>query len=154
MVIGHWSLGILFEHDGDTMGKPIDTYTHEVRVRYAETDRMGVLHHSRMFVLLELARTEMLRRHGLTYRDMEDRGWFLVISKAACTWKAPARYDDVLLIDTAVTRVTHTRIEHTYHVKRKSDGELLAEAHTTLACVDREGNIQRIPDELAGLLRR
>ena len=61
------------------MGKEaVGTYTHEVRVRYAETDQMGVLHHSRMFVLLELARTEMLRRHGLTYRQMEEGGWFLV----------------------------------------------------------------------------
>ena len=133
--------------------KPVDTYTHEVRVRYAETDRMGVLHHSRMFVLLELSRTEMLRRHGLTYRDMEDQGWFLVVSKASCAWKAPARYDDVLLIETEITRVTHTRIEHTYRVVRKSGGELLAEARTTLACVDREGNIQRIPDTLADLLK-
>jgi len=132
--------------------QPIDSYTHEVRVRYAETDRMGVLHHSRLFVLLELARTEMLRRHGLTYRDMEDGGWFLVISKASCTWKAPARYDDVLLIETAITRVTHTRIEHTYRVIRKTDGGVVAEATTTLACVDREGNVQRIPDVLANLL--
>ncbi|HUV38650.1 MAG TPA: thioesterase family protein, partial [Planctomycetota bacterium] len=124
----------------------------EVRVRYAETDQMGVLHHSRMFVLLELARTEMLRRHGLTYRQMEEGGWFLVISKASCTWKAPARYDDVLVIETRITRVTHTRIEHAYRVLRKFDGVLVAEAETTLACVDRGGNVQRIPDELAKLL--
>ena len=133
--------------------KPIDTYTHEVRVRYAETDRMGVLHHSRMFVLLELARTEMLRRHGMTYRQMEDEGWFLVIVKASCTFKAPAHYDDVLLIETTITRVTQTRIEHAYRVTCKSDGRLVAEAETTLACVNREGNIQRIPESLAALLK-
>lgn len=123
-------------------------YTLEVRVRYAETDRMGFLHHSRYFVLLEMARTEALRRQGLTYRQMEDEGWFLVVSKASCRFKAPAHYDDVLLIETVITRVTHTRIDHTYHIRRKSDGELLAEAQTTLACVDREGNVQGLPREL------
>ena len=133
------------------MDHPV-TYTHEVRVRYAETDRMGVLHHSRIFVLLELARTEMLRRHGMTYRQMEDEGWFLVIVKASCDFKAPAHYDDVLLIETTITRVTQTRIDHAYRVTRKSDGELIAEAETTLACVDREGNIQRMPASLRELL--
>ncbi|HUW57397.1 MAG TPA: thioesterase family protein [Planctomycetota bacterium] len=132
--------------------RPIASYTHEVRVRYAETDRMGVLHHSRMFVLLELARTEMLRRHGMTYRQMEDEGWFLVIVKASCAFKGPAHYDDVLAIETTITRVTQTRIDHAYRVTCKSDGALVAEAETTLACVDREGNIQRIPDNLCKLL--
>ena len=134
--------------------EPLDSFTLEVRVRYAETDRMGVLHHSRMFVLLELARTEMLRRHGMNYRQMEDEGWFLVVSKAACTFKAPAHYDDVLLIDTKVVRMTHTRIDHAYRVTRQSNGDLVAEAETTLACVDREGNIQRIPDSLRELYEK
>ncbi|KPJ57399.1 MAG: thioesterase [Planctomycetes bacterium DG_58] len=133
------------------MDHPV-TYTHEVRVRYAETDRMGVLHHSRIFVLLELARTEMLRRHGMTYRQMEDEGWFLVIVKASCDFKAPAHYDDVLLIETTITRVTQTRIDHAYRVTRKSDGELIAEAETTLACLDRDGSVQRIPGNLRELL--
>jgi acyl-CoA thioester hydrolase len=130
---------------------PLDSYTLEVRVRYAEVDRMGALHHSRMFVLLELARTEMLRRHGMSYRDMEDEGWFLVISKLACSFKSPARYDDVLLIETKIARMTHTRIDHTYRVTRQSNGELVAEAETTLACVDRQGNVTRIPDSLRNL---
>ena len=132
--------------------RPIDTYTQEVRVRYAEVDQMGVMHHSRYFVLLELARTEMLRRHGLAYRDMEEEGWFLVVVKASCDFKAPARYDDVLLIETELTRMTHTRIEHHYRVIRKSDGQLLAEAATTLTCVDRDGTIERIPDRLRELI--
>ena len=133
---------------------PLDVFTLEVRVRYAEVDRMGVLHHSRMFVLLEMARTEMLRRHGMNYRQMEDEGWFLVISKAACTFKSPARYDDVLLIETKVVRMTHTRIDHAYRVTRQSNGDLVAEAETTLACVDREGNIQRIPESLKTLYEK
>jgi len=135
------------------METPADVYTLEVRVRYAETDRMGFLHHSRYFVLLEMARTEALRQHGLTYRQMEDEGWFLVVAKLSCQFKAPAHYDDVLLIETTITRVTHTRIEHHYRVLRKSDGLLLTEAQTTLACVDREGNLQRMPETLWKLLQ-
>ncbi len=131
--------------------RPLDTFTLEVRVRYAEVDRMGVLHHSRMFVLLELARTEMLRRHGMSYRTMEDEGGFLVISKLACHFKSPAHYDDVLLIETTIQRMTHTRIDHAYRVIRQSNGDVIAEAETTLACVDRDGNIQRIPDSLKNL---
>jgi acyl-CoA thioester hydrolase len=133
---------------------PLDTFTLEVRVRYAEVDRMGVLHHSRMFVLLELARTEMLRRHGMSYRTMEDEGWFLVISRLACSFKSPAHYDDVLLIETKIVRMTHTRIDHAYRVVRQSNGELIAEAETALACVDRQGSVQRIPDSLKALYEK
>ena len=132
----------------------MDTSTVEVRVRYAETDRMGVLHHSRYFVLLELARTEALRNKGMNYREMEDEGWFLVVSEARCKYKAPARYDDVLLIETTLARTTHARLDHSYRILRKSDGQLLAEAETTLACVDREGGIQPIPEKLLEALGR
>jgi acyl-CoA thioester hydrolase len=128
--------------------QPSDTHAVEVRVRYAETDKMGVLHHSRYLVLLELARTEMLRRRGMTYRQMEDAGRFLVVAKAAIRYKGPARYDDVLRIETSLDRATLTRIEHSYRVLRKDDGVLVAEAETTLACVDADGNVQRIPENL------
>lgn len=125
-------------------------YKLQVRVRYAETDRMGLLHHSRYFVLLEMARTEALREHGLTYRELEDSGCYLVVAKAECAYRAPAMYDDLLTIETRITRHTLTRIEHAYRILRESDGLLLAEAKTTLASVDRQGNIQPIPDSLQG----
>ena len=127
-------------------------FVHEVRVRYVEADRMGFLHHSRYFVLFEEARTEALRQLGLTYRNMEDEGWFIVVVNASCRFRAPAHYDDVLRIETTITRITHTRIDHAYRVTRKSDGRLLADAKTTLACVDREGNVQGIPEKLRKLI--
>ena len=127
-------------------------YRMQVRVRYAETDRMGFLHHSRYFVLLEMARTEALREHGLTYRELEDSGCYLVVARAECTYKAPAMYDDLLTIETRVTRMTLTRIEHSYRILREADGVLLAEAKTTLASVDREGKVQPIPDVLQAKL--
>ncbi len=127
-------------------------YRMQVRVRYAETDRMGFLHHSRYFVLLEMARTEALREHGLTYRELEDAGCFLVVAKAECAYRAPAMYDDLLTIETRITRKTLTRIEHSYRVLREGDGVLLAEAKTTLASVDRQGKVQPMPEVLQGKL--
>ncbi len=118
-----------------------------VRVRYAETDRMGLLHHANYFVYFELARTELLRKRGMTYRDMEDGGHLLVIVDLGCKYKRPAYYDDLLTVRTTVERVTHVKIVHKYEVLR--DGLLLAEGHSTLACVDREGRPQALPDSLA-----
>jgi len=117
-----------------------------VRVRYAETDRMGLLHHANFLVYFEMGRTELLRARGLSYREVEDAGFFLVIVDLGCKYKRPARYDDVLTIRTTVARVTHVKIVHTYRVSR--DGLLLAEGHTTLACVDREGRPQPLPATL------
>ena len=120
------------------------TGTTEIRVRYAETDRMGLLHHANYLVYFEQARTELLRQQGLTYRDMEDKGFFLVITNVEVKFKSPARYDDVLSIKTTVARTTPVRIEHTYEVT--CEGRAVAEGRTTLACVDRAGKLQALPD--------
>ncbi len=124
-----------------------DSYEATVRVRYAETDRMGLLHHANYFVYFEMARTEMLRAKGISYREVEDAGHFLVIVDIGCKFKKPAYYDDLLTIRTTVARVTHVKIVHEYHVLR--DGVLLAEGHSTLACVNREGKPQALPSTLS-----
>ena len=121
-----------------------DSGVTQIRVRYAETDRMGLLHHANYLVYFEQARTEFLRAQGLTYKDMEDRGFFLVITNVEVNYKSPARYDDVLTIHTTVARITPIRIEHQYRVT--CDGRLVADAETTLACVDRAGKIQALPE--------
>jgi acyl-CoA thioester hydrolase len=117
-----------------------------VRVRYAETDRMGLLHHANYFVYFEMARTELLRQRGISYREVEDAGHYLVIVDIGCKFKRPARYDDLLTIRTTVARVTHVKIVHHYQVLR--EGLVLAEAHSTLACVDRDGRPQALPELL------
>lgn len=124
--------------------------SHEIpiRVRYAETDRMGLLHHANYIIYFEMGRTELLRRRGFSYREIEDAGHFLVIVDIACKFRRPAYYDDLLTLRTTVERVTHVKIVHTYQVFR--DGLLLAEGRTTLACVDRDGKPQRLPDSLLG----
>src|SRR5436309_906486 len=117
-----------------------------IRVRYAETDRMGLLHHANYIVYFEAGRTELLRKRGLSYREVEDAGHFLVIVDVGCKFKRPAYYDDILALRTVVERVTHVKIVHRYEVRR--DGLLLAEGHSTLACVDRAGRPQPLPDIL------
>ena len=119
-----------------------------IRVRYAETDQMGFLHHANFFVYFEMGRIELLRARGLSYKDLEAQGYLLVIVRAQCRFHQPARYDDLLVLRTHVVRTTAARIEHRYELLR--DGTLLAEGETTLACVDRDGKLQRIPDLLRG----
>src|SRR4051794_38034094 len=117
-----------------------------IRVRYAETDRMGLLHHANYLVYFEQARTELLRAVGATYKDMEDQGFFLVLTRVEVRYKAPAHYDDVLTIRTTVERITYVRIDHRYEVMRGE--ELIAEGSSTLACVGRDGRPQALPDFL------
>ena len=117
-----------------------------IRVRYAETDRMGLLHHANYLVYFEQGRTELLRAQGLAYRDLEDQGYLLVLTKAQARYRSPARYDDLLTLRTTLVRTTHVKIEHRYELLRGS--ELLAEGETTLACIDRNGKVQALPDIL------
>jgi acyl-CoA thioester hydrolase len=118
----------------------------QIRVRYAETDRMGLLHHANYLVYFEQGRTELLRAQGFTYRDIEDGGFYLVLTKLQVRYKSPAYYDDLLTLRTTVVRTTLVKIEHKYELLR--DGALLAEAETTLGCVDREGKVQPLPETL------
>ncbi len=117
-----------------------------IRVRYAETDRMGLLHHANYLIYLEQARTEMLREQGLAYRDLEDQGFFLVITKLEVKYRQAIHYDDVVTIRTTVARTSFVRIDHRYEVL--CGGRLAAEATSTLACVDRGGRPQALPEIL------
>lgn len=104
---------------------------------------MGVCHHSNYFAFFEMGRTELLRANGLRYRELEDQGLLMVVVKATCSYKLPARYDDLVRLTTRTKRVTAAKIEHEYELTR--EGLLLAVGETTLACVDREGRVQRVP---------
>jgi acyl-CoA thioester hydrolase len=119
-----------------------------IRVRYAETDRMGLLHHANYLVYFEQGRTELLRARGLAYKDLEDQGFLLVLTKVEVRYRSPARYDDLLTLRTTVVRTTSVRIDHRYEMMRGDT--LLAEGASTLACVDREGRVQPLPDFLRG----
>ena len=118
----------------------------QVRVRYDEADPMGMVHHANFFRYFELGRTEMLRATGGSYRKMEAAGLLIVVVKANVSFRRPARYDDLLTIRTKVREFGHAKIEHEYVILR--DEELLTEATVTLAVLDRDGNVQRVPDWL------
>lgn len=120
----------------------------DIRVRYPETDAMGYLHHSRFLQYFEMGRIELLRAGGISYADLEREGLFFVVVKAAVNYRSPARYDEVLTLDTRVTRQTHVRIDHAYQLSR--GGVCIADATTTIACVDRHGKLQPIPPALGG----
>lgn len=117
-----------------------------IRVRYVETDRMGLLHHANYLIYFEQARTELLRTHGVSYRDLEDQGFLLVITKAEVKYRQAIHYDDLVTIRTTVERTTAVRIDHRYEVFR--DSQLVAEGATTLACIDRSGRPQALPEFL------
>lgn len=118
----------------------------EVRVRYSECDPMGVVHHSTYPVWFELGRTELLRHRGGSYRELEAQGYFLAVAKLEVRYHKPARYDDLLQLTTTMTRCGRAKIEHAYEVRR--DDERLTSGLTTLACINRDGQIQEIPDTL------
>ncbi|MBX3412531.1 MAG: acyl-CoA thioesterase [Pirellulales bacterium] len=123
-------------------------HTHEIefRVRYKETDAMGVVHHANYLTYFEMGRVELLRANGGDYRKMEEEGLFLVVARMNCSFHRPARYDDVVRLRTTTTRVTGAKIEHEYQLFRGN--ELLCKANSVLACIDRSGEVQRIPEWL------
>jgi acyl-CoA thioester hydrolase len=121
-------------------------HTLTLRVRYPEVDAMGYLHHSRYLQYFEIGRVELLRARGVSYADLERRGVFFVVVKAEIRFKAPARYDDEVTLTTRLVKQTHVRYDHEYVLKRGDT--VLAEGSTTIACVDRNGQLQQIPEEL------
>lgn len=123
-------------------------HSHRITIvpRYAETDKGGVVHHSVYPVWFEMGRTELLRANGLAYKDLEKAGVFFVVAELHIKYRRPAQYDEKLQLETSCSAVTAGRVEHVYTVKRLSDGAVLAEASSVLACVDAEGKVRRIPE--------
>jgi acyl-CoA thioester hydrolase len=122
------------------------------RVRYGETDQMGVVYHSNYFLYFELGRTEYMRQRGYAYADLERQGIFLAVVEANCKYKAGAKYDDPIIIRTSVGKTTNVTIMFQYQVFREQDNVLLVEGSTTLACLNKDNRPQRIPEEIARAL--
>jgi acyl-CoA thioester hydrolase len=118
---------------------PAKSYETKLRVRYAETDQMGVVYHSNYIVWFEVGRVEMLRQLGFTYREMErEDDTHIAVVEANCRFKAPAHYDDLILVRTRLLNVRESLLHFGYEVVRESDGRLLAEGETVHLVVDRE----------------
>ena len=131
---------------GSTFGQTGDCCSVEFRVRYAECDPMGYLHHAKYWEYFEHVRTELLRKNGFRYRDLETEDVLFVVYKAACKYLLPIRYDDLVTVTAQVARITRTRVDHTYVVE--VDGQRKCEASTTLACVGRDGQLRLMSEAL------
>lgn len=118
-----------------------------LRVSYRDTDQMGHVYYANYLVYFEMARTDLLRQLGRTYRECEERGIFLPVSRAECHYKAPALYDDLLRITTRVVRWTRVAIDFEYECRRE-DGALLATGTTCHVLTDRDGRIIRAGDRI------
>jgi acyl-CoA thioester hydrolase len=116
-----------------------------VRVRYAETDQMGVVYYANYFVWFEVGRTDLLRTLGGCYRELEADGVFLPVIEAACEYVQPSRYDDELEIHTGGTLLSPVRVEFSYEVVRSRDGATVARGRTTHAAINRAGRPCRLP---------
>ena len=125
-------------------------FTASIRVRYAETDQMGIAHHAEYFAWFEVGRTELLRASGLTYRDLEGRGVHFPVIGTEARFLRPAHYDDVLEVRTAVASMSGARIAFTYEIHR--DAGLLATGRTEHAAVDAGGRPRRLPADVRARL--
>lgn len=121
-------------------------HTIQLRVRYDECDPMGFVHHANYMKYFEIARTDLYRARGGNYRDFEESGLFVVVAKIECRYHLPAKYDDLLSIQVKIDRITEAKIEQSYLVERV--GKRIVTGSVTLAVIDREGRLQRIPDSL------
>jgi acyl-CoA thioester hydrolase len=122
--------------------------THEItiRVRYYETDAQGFVHHANYFQYFELARVEQLLAAGHDYAQLERDVIILVVNKISCKYHRPCRFGDMLRLQVRTVSARGARIDHEYRLLRGN--ELLAEAESTLACIDRQGRVQRLPEFL------
>ena len=121
--------------------------TTQIRVIYGDTDQMGVVYYANYLRYFEAARNEFIRAKGLRYRDFErELRLMLPVVEAGVQYQRPARYDDLLTIEIAITEVKRASARFGYRVLR--DGELLVTGHSVHACVDLDGRIQRMPKEL------
>lgn len=126
----------------------------EFRVRYAETDQMGVVYHSEYLVWCEVGRTEYIRALGLPYAEMERRGALLAVADASLRYHGSARYDDMIRVETTVTEVRSRAVVFEYLIRHLPSGTRLVTARTMLVSLDRNARPAPLPAEVRELLER
>ena len=136
------------------MTEPVRSWRSEVRVRYAETDQMGVAYHANYLVWCEVGRTDLIRALHGSYRDVEKQGIGLAVAEANVRYHAPARYEDQLVIDTTVEAVTSRTVTFGYRIAQAETGQKLATASTVLICIDSGGRVTTMPPELRRALEQ
>ncbi len=109
---------------------------------------MGIAHHRNYLVWFELGRTELCRRRGLTYREIEEKGFFIVVVDAACHYKKPLRYDDRFIVRTVLRESSPKKFVFSYEVLRADDGQVAATGETVHLVVNREGRVSPLPPDV------
>ncbi len=124
-----------------------------VRVRYAETDKMGVVYHANHLIWFEIGRTEFCRARGFAYKDMEEQDEaFLVVAEAYCRYKAPAYYDDELIVRTRITELRRRSLRFGYEITRAEDGQIVAEGETGHVVTDSHGRVRTFSESIRQML--
>lgn len=124
-----------------------------VRVRYSETDAMRHAHHSHHLHWFELGRTEYLRERGYPYRSLEEKNFFLPVVEIGCRYMAPARYDDLLEVETQLEEITNAKIRFSYKIKKMEENQMIATGFTVHACMDEKGAPTRVPPMIKELVK-
>ncbi len=135
-------------------GQSLSINETRLRVRYAETDQMGVVYHSNHFIWFEIGRVELLRQMGFSYREMEieDR-CFIAVAEAKCRYRAPVRYDEEVLVRTELLHVRDSVVRFGYELRRADDGTLLAEGETTHIVTDANMKTAVLPEKYQKVFR-
>ena len=132
---------------------PVQWTSTSLRVRYAETDQMGVVYYANYLIWFEVGRTDLCRKLGFAYREMErEDGLYLIVAEARCRYKAPARYDDLLTIELWVAEMGGVRLTVGFRILN-ANGKLLADGVTRHICATTEERPKRLPKELIEMLR-
>mgnify|MGYP001563306032 FL=1 len=126
----------------------------DIRVRYAETDQMGVVYHANYLVWCEIGRTDYIRSRGLSYADMERQGLLLAVTDVTMRLHASARYDDLVRVTTRLVSVRSRAVEFAYEIARGDTGAVIASVGTTLVSVSRDGRPVALPADIRALLER
>ena len=128
-----------------------EVFRHKLMVRYAETDQMGIVYYANYLVWFEAARTDFLKSIGIPYRELEKSGIFLPVAEAFCKYLSPAYYEDEIIVETYLSKIGNASIEISYKVKRED--KVIATGYTKHACTNKEGKIQRIPENIKEKLK-
>jgi len=125
-----------------------------LRVRYAETDQMGVVYHANHLIWFEVGRVELMRQMGFSYRDMErEDGRFIAVAEATCRYKSPVRYDEEVLVRTQLKKVRKSVIVFHYELMHAQNGRLLAEGETTHVVTDADMKVSTLPGKYFHVFR-
>ena len=117
----------------------------QIRVRYVETDKMGIVHHSNYLIWFELGRSEFCRSRGFSYLDMESDNALLVVAESYCRYRSPAFYEDLLTVRTNISYIRSRSIQFVYEIVRPADGKLIAEGETLHLVTDENKKIRSLP---------